>query len=89
MKWPELDWNRLALQTKPLQERPAIGPKEQCQKRVAIFQVILETQGVAFNQENPDATKIIYKLGRGRLSYDQAYKELERYAVEPENKTPA
>lgn len=89
MKWPKLDWNKLALQTKPLQERPAIGAKEQCQKRVAIFQVILEAQGVAFDQENPDATKIIYKLGRGRLSYDQAYKELERYATEPKNKTTA
>lgn len=89
MKWPPLDWNRLALQTKPLQERPAIGPKEQCQKRVAIFQVILEAQGVAFDQENSNATTIIYKLGRGRLSYDQAYKELEQYAIKPENKTIA
>lgn len=85
MKWPPLNWNRLALQTKPLQERPAIGPKEKCQKRVAIFQVILEAQGVAFDQKNEKASAIIYKLGRGRMSYDQAYKELEQYAVEPES----
>lgn len=89
MKWPILNWDRLAQQTKPLQERPAIGPNEKCQKRVAIFQVILEAQGVAFDQKNDKAKAIIYKLGRGRMTYDRAYKELERYAVEPESNPAA
>lgn len=56
---------------------------------MAILQVILEIQGVAFDQENKDAQAIIYKLGRGRITYDRAYKELEKYAVEPQTKTPA
>ena len=85
MKWPPLNWDRLAPQIKLLQGRPAIGTVERCQKRVAILQVILEAQGVAFDQKNDAACTIIYKLGRGRLSYDQAYKELEKYAIEPES----
>lgn len=87
--WPPLQWDRLCKQIRPLQERPAIGAKEQCEQRVAIFQVILEAQGVAFDQQNDAALRIIYKLGRNRISYDRAYKELERYAVEPESKNPA
>lgn len=89
MKWPHLNWDRLAQQTKPLQERPAIGPNEKCQKRVAIFQVILEAQGVTFDQENDEAKAIIYKLGRGRMTYDRAYKELECYAIKPESDSAA
>lgn len=87
--WPPLDWGRLGPQVKAMQERPAIGTREQCQKRVAIFQVILDAQGVAFDQKNDAALRIIYQLGRGRITTDRAYKELEKYAVEPESKTTA
>lgn len=86
--WPPLDWNRLGPQIKPMQERPAIGAREQCQKKVAIFQVILDAQGVAFDQTNDAALRIVYQLGRGRISIDRAYKELEQYAVKPESETP-
>lgn len=87
--WPPLDWDRLGPQIKPMQERPAFGAKERCQKKVAIFQIILEVQGVAFDTKNDAALRIIYKLGRNRISYEHAYKELERYAIEPETETIA
>lgn len=89
--WPKLDWERIAVSLRMIEERPAFNATEKAQKQVTKLGCLLEAMKVSIDTNNVEAQRVLYKIGRRRLSLEQGYKALERiaHAVESENKTSA
>lgn len=89
--WPELDWERIAVPLRMIEERPAYNSTEKAQKQVTKLGCLLEVMDVSIDTKNDEAKKVFYKIGRRRMSLEQGYIALERiaHAVESENQTSA
>lgn len=78
--WPKLDWERIAVPLRMLEERPAYSNTEKAEKQVAKLGCLLEITDVSIDTNNNDVKLVLYKVGRRRLSLEQGYKALERIA---------
>lgn len=87
--WPRLDWERIAVPLRMLEERPAFSNTERAQKQLAKLGCILEVMDVQIDSHDDEAKAVFYKVGRRRISLQQGYEALERIAhvAESENQT--
>lgn len=74
-----IDWNNKNMMAaiKNINLRPAIGPNEEAGKRCAILGTIIEFQGEKLDGSH-EANKVVRAYAKGRLSSDEAYKQLHK-----------
>ena len=85
--WPKLDWERIAVSLRMVEARPALNSTERAQKQVTKLGCLLETMDVSIDTNADETKKVLYKIGRRRLSLEQGYNALERIANAVESET--